>query len=198
MPPPPATAMRHSLAEAQASSMHVALDCLPPPGLAGRRHHAANAVAAAGPCPSRRASATPAVTGPRRGPGAALPTLIRSPTDRHSEADQKQRNTDAQKKKRERERKTRWTEDETDVQVGQQSKEVSKISHRGGKDTLKASAVATSVQSRSRTLLRHRGGSICPRRQYNTCGHLKKKKKTWIFELSNPQKCNRNSLHCTA
>lgn len=97
--------MRNSLAEAQASSMHVALDCLPPPGLAAPRHHAANAVTAAGPCPSRRASTTPAVTGPRRGPSAALPTLIRSTTDRHSEVDRKQRNTDAQKKEeRERER----------------------------------------------------------------------------------------------
>lgn len=112
---PPVT-MRNSLGEAQASSMHVALDCLPPPGLAAPRHHAANAVTAAGPFPSPRASTTPAVTGPGQGPSAALPTLIRSPTDRHSEADRQQRNTDAQKKEeRERERKTRWTEDETDV-----------------------------------------------------------------------------------
>lgn len=130
---PSCVTMRHSLAEAQASSMHVALDCLPPPGLAAPRHHAANAVAAAGPCPSPRASTTPAVTGPWRRPSAALPTLIRSPADRHSEADRKQRNADARaKEERERER-TRWTEDETDVQVEQQNKGVSKICHRGGK-----------------------------------------------------------------
>lgn len=76
----PHVTMRHSLAKPQASGMHVALDRLPAPGLAAPRHHAPHAVAATGPCPSPRASTTPAVTGPRWGSSTTLPTLIHSPT----------------------------------------------------------------------------------------------------------------------
>lgn len=95
---PPVT-MRHSLAKPQASGMHVALDCLPPPGLAAPRHHAPNAVTATGPCPSPRASTNPAVAGPRRGSSTALPTLIHSPTGRNSVVDWRQRNMDRQKER---------------------------------------------------------------------------------------------------
>lgn len=69
--------MRHSLATAQASGMHVALERLPAASPAAARHHAANAVTATGPRPCPRARTTPAVTGPRWGPSSTLPTLIR-------------------------------------------------------------------------------------------------------------------------
>ncbi len=95
---PPVT-MRHSLAKPKASGMHVALDRLPASGLAAPCHHAPNAVTATGPCPSPRASTTPAVTGPWRGSSTAMPTLIHSPTGRNSGAGRRQRNTDRQKER---------------------------------------------------------------------------------------------------
>lgn len=126
---PPVT-MRHSLAKPQASGMHVALDRLPAPDLAAPRHHAPNAVTATGPCPSPRASTTPAVAGPRRGSSTALPTLIHGPTGRNSGVDRRQRNTDRQKEttrrgyKEEKERDGQTRDRRTDVQ-SRRAKELS-------------------------------------------------------------------------
>lgn len=77
------------------------------PGLAAPRHHAPNAVTATGPCPSTRASTTPAVAGPWRGSSTALPTLIHGPTGEEQwggSDTKKHRQTERRGYKEERER----------------------------------------------------------------------------------------------
>lgn len=68
-----AVALRHSLAKAQASGVHVTLDRLPAARLAAPRHHAPNTVTATRPRPRARASSTPT--------GAARPAPIRGPAE---------------------------------------------------------------------------------------------------------------------
>lgn len=114
----------HSLAEAQASGMHVALDGLPASGLAAARHHAPHAVTTTGPRPSPRASTTPAVTGPRRGPRTALPTLIHGPAGRSSRvgAGDRETRTDREREKRTTERIQRGETDAQTYRAGEQKK----------------------------------------------------------------------------
>lgn len=85
-----------------------------------------------GPAPAPEQAPPPPSLAHGEGPAPPCPPLSAAPLiDTVRPTGNKETRTHGQKK-RERER-TRWTEDETDVQVGQQNKEVSKIRHRGGK-----------------------------------------------------------------